>query len=329
MRAFPNRPSCGYGFPATPRRQRGVALLLAVMVVAVAAIIGVEMWYANQLDIARVSNQRHALQAEYYARGMALWASDVLREDFERDGAVDFTSDAWHQPVAGISIPEGTLAGRLRDLSARFNLNNLLDAEGRENPYQVAYFRRLLQRLQLDVSVADKLLDWMDRDRQPRSAGAEDFTYLARRPAYYSADFPLLHISELRLLDGMDEVTYETLSKHVTVLPSHHAKININTASVALLLALDEQLQVRQALALHQQGQAAFRSLQDFLQHPALAGYPLSLDAVAQLVGVSSQWFEAVSLVRMEESEYVFYALLQRQGAFSRPVLWSPVPFSR
>ena len=309
------------------RKQRGVALLLAVMVVAVATIIGVEIWHANQLDVARVANQRQALQAEYYARGLALWAADVLREDFERDGAFDTSADAWNQPVAGIAVPEGQLGGRLSDLSGKFNLNNLLTADGSENPEQVAYFRRLLRRLQLDDSLADKLLDWMDKDRQPRPQGAEDFTYLARKPAYYSASSPLFHVAELRLVDGIDDSTYATLVKHVTALPTHRAKINLNTASVPVLLALDDSLTPRQAIVLHQQGRAAYHSLQEFLQHPALAGQPVALDHLGQLATVASQWFQAASVVQSGESKYVYYALLRRTGAFTQPVLWSLTPF--
>jgi len=311
----------------TGAQQRGVALLLAVMVVAVATIIGVEIWHANQLDVARVANQRQALQAEYYARGLALWAADILREDFERDGAFDSHGDAWNQPVAGIAVPEGQLAGRLTDLSGKFNLNNLVNADGSENPNQVAYFRRLLRRLQLSESLADKLLDWMDKDNQPRPQGAEDFTYQARNPGYFTASSPLFHVAELRLVDGVDKSTYETLRKHVTVLPTHRAKINLNTASVPVLLALDDRLTPQQAIILHQQGQAAYHSLPEFVQHPALANNPLALDHLGELAAVASQWFQAASVVQLGQSEYVFYALVQRKGAFAQALLWSPRPF--
>lgn len=309
------------------KKQRGVALLLAVMVVAVATIIGVEIWHASQLDMARVVNARQALQAEYYARGMALWAADVLREDFEQDGAFDTGNDVWNQPVSGIVVPDGQLAGRLRDLSGRFNLNNLVDEQGRENPQQVAYFRRLLRRLQLDVTLADKVLDWLDVDSQPRPDGAEDFNYLARAPAYYAANGPFFHLDTLRLVDGVDAVTFDTLRKHVTVLPTHQARINLNTASVPLLLALDDAMTPRQAIILHRQGQSGFRSLRDFVQHPALAGQSLTIDHLGQLAGVSSQWFEAASVVRLGDAEYIYYALMRRQGALAQAVLWSPRPF--
>ncbi len=312
--------------PVNPRQQ-GVALLLAVMVVAVATIIGIEIWHANQLDVARLANQREALQAEYYARGMALWAADVLRQDFEENGQMDTATDVWNQPVAGIAVPEGQLAGRLRELNGRFNLNNLLDSEGREQPQQVAFFRRLLKRLELDAGLADKILDWMDADRQVRPAGAEDFTYLARRQPYYSAGVPFFHVDELRALDGMDAASFETLRKHVTALPSHNTRLNLNTASVPLLLALDDQLSPRQAIVLHQQGQASFQSLQAFLQHPVLAGQPLAIDHLRQLAGVSSHWFEAASVIRMGPREHIFYALLKRQGSFAQPVVWSSRPF--
>ncbi len=304
-------------------------MLLALMVVAVATLIGVEIWHANQLDMARVANQRQALQAEYYVRGLALWAADVLREDFERDGDFDSVNDVWNQPVAGIEVPEGQLAGRLQDLSGRFNLNNLVDETGQENPQQVAFFRRLLRRLQLDASLADKIMDWMDPDNQPRPQGAEDLTYLARRPAYYTASAPFFHIDELQLIDGMDANSFATLSKHVTVLPTHRARINLNTASVALILALDERLTPRQGLVLHQNGQAGYRSLQGFAQHPVLAGMSLPLDQLGAVAGVSSHWFQAASVVQLGQAEYVFYALLQRRGALTQPVVWSPQPFAR
>ncbi len=313
------------------KKQRGIALFITLLVVTIATLLATEIWFRNTLDIARTQNNRSAYQSNLYAKGMVLWAKDVLRMDFEENSAVDTNDEAWNQTIAGIQTQDATLSGKLTDLSAKFNLNNLL-INGQVHAASYQYFLRILEKLQMDVSLADKIIDWMDADNIPRPNGAEDAVYLSKNPAYRSASQALFDITELRLIDGVDEKTYQRLKNFVTVtavIGNRPSKLNVNTASTLLLLAIDDKIQKKDALLLYQDGHAAYQTLQEFFQQPAIQFYNLNAEnQLDELFDVKSQWFQAQVMVQMEQFIDTKYALLFRgNSAIALVRQYSEVPF--
>ncbi len=302
----------------TIRHQRGVALFITLLVVTIATLLATEMWFKNTLDISRQINNRSAYQAEHYAKGMVLWAKDVLRMDFEEDPRVDTKIEAWNQTIAGIQTEDALLSGKLTDLSAKFNLNNLVIRDQLNQP-SYEYFIRILTNLQMDIGIADKIIDWMDADSIPRPLGAEDAVYLSKRPAYRTSSQAFNDITELRLIDGIDERTYQRLKSFVTAYPvlgNVPSKLNVNTTSTLLLLSIDNQIQKKDALLLYQEGQAVYKDLTDFFQQPAIQFYNLSQNPqLSQLLDVKSQWFQAKVVVKMEQAVFQKFALLLRNGS--------------
>ena len=110
-----------------------------------------------------------------------------------------------------------------------FNLNNLVDANGRANPPWPDKFKRLLTALKLDPKLADAAVNWMNP--QPTT---DDAYYLAQPVPYRPAKRGFVHVSELRLVKGVTGDIYAALAPHVCALPPG-TKININTASRAIL----------------------------------------------------------------------------------------------
>src|SRR5690606_26771569 len=111
----------------------------------------------------------------------------------------------------------------IRDLQARFNLNNVIDGSEVQGAEQ---FRRLLTVLQLNAHYADEWIDWVDRDQVITPGGAEDADY----EGYLTAGRWEADVSALRLLRSMKPEDYARLAPHVTVLPAAGATINVNTA---------------------------------------------------------------------------------------------------
>ena len=77
-----------------------------------------------------------------------------------------------------------TIEAVLEDMTARFNLNNLITQTGLPDPVQLAAFRSLLRRAKVEPEWADKVVDWLDPDVLPYgNDGAEDqvYTGFARR----------------------------------------------------------------------------------------------------------------------------------------------------
>jgi general secretion pathway protein K len=230
--------------PKLPRGQRGIAAITAVLVVALATILAVNLAWELNLDIRRTENMLLHSQARQFALGAEMLAADALRKDFESDEEdgekCDYPGERWETELA-LPFDGGTVRGRLTDMQGRFNLNNLI-IDGQPNQAAIDQFSRLLEILELDRDIGPKVLDWIDPDQQPELGGAEDGVYTAKTPPYRTANTWFTTTTELLAIDGVldpddpDAQIFETLERYVAALPSGQ-KINVNTAEDPILLS--------------------------------------------------------------------------------------------
>jgi general secretion pathway protein K len=224
---------------STPARaQRGVALITAVMIVAIAAAVAAKIAFAHQLWFRQMENVADRDATDLLRRGALHWASVALLEDAAHN-SIDHLGEPWAQGLPTLPVDGGAIHVSVEDAQGRFNLNNLL-VNNQPSPPDVAVFQRLLLLLKLDPLLANALLDWMDADSNVTSpGGAEDVDYLALKTPYRAANQPLTSVDELRLVRGFDAKTVQTLLPFVTVLPAGtRSTINVNTASPTVLAAL-------------------------------------------------------------------------------------------
>ena len=306
-----------------PGRQRGVALITVLLIVAIVTLVSAALIARQQLAIRSTGNQLQARQAWHYALGGEALAQGLLQRDLRTPGSdprapVDHLREPWARPLPAYPIEQGEIAVRIEDLAGRFNLNSLVQ-NAQANPLAVERFRRLLQRLGIEQPYAERLLDWLDPDAQTSGAlGAEDNAYLLLQPAYRSANQALADVSELRLLLGMSEADFRRLQPHVSALPAN-VGLNVNTASALLLSCLADTLSVEQAQSLvAARGEAGYRTLGAFLEQPALAGMAVQ-DAG---LSVGSQYFQVLSEVRLGERRQVLASGLERDAQGQVRVLW-------
>lgn len=292
------------------RRQRGVALITALLVVALATVAATSMAARQHLDVRRTANLIDGDQAYAYALAVESWGGTILRRDAE-DNEVDKPDDAWAQRLPPIPVPGGQLDGFILDLHARFNLNNLLTADGQPSEPDLAYFRRLLRALGLDERLATAVLDWIDADFDTRFPdGAEDDHYLGTERPYRAANRPLQSISELRLVRGIDAEIWNTLAPHVCALPAR-TPLNVNTAAAPLLQALVEEFTAQDAEnLLAARGEAGYDSVDLFLQQELFAGRDIDTAGLA----VASQFFLIRSEIVVGTARARLYSVVERQA---------------
>jgi general secretion pathway protein K len=219
------------------RAQRGIALVTAVMIVAIAAAIAAKIAFAHQLWFRQMENVADRGATDLLRRGALHWASVALLEDSAQN-STDHLGEAWAQGLPTLPVDGGAIKVSVEDAQSRFNLNNLVQ---NNLPSQLDFpvFQRLLVNLGLNPDLANALVDWIDTDSNVTSpGGAEDVDYLTLKTPYRAANQPLASVDELRLVRGFDAKTVLTLLPYVTVLPPGHSTININTASPQLLAAL-------------------------------------------------------------------------------------------
>ncbi len=216
------------------RTQRGVALIIALLVLAIASGLATGMILQNQRAIESTTRAFQGAQAERLAEGAIALAHATLSADGRE---VDSPDDDWARPVADLPTEGGTISLRVVDLQGRLNLNNLIDAQDRVDPLARKRLRALLDELQIPSARADAITDWIDVDQIPGGAGAEDGRYLGRNPPYRTADRPLQSVTELRAIGGFTAEEYARLAPHVAALP-RGTPLNLNSATEMVASAI-------------------------------------------------------------------------------------------
>ncbi len=307
---------------AMPRSQRGVALITAVLIVALATILAVNVVYRGMLDQRRAATLFALDQAFEVALGAEAWAADVLQRDEQESQGDNFTEN-WARPLPPLPIEGGTVAGRLEDLQGRFNLNNLVFADGTTNPQAVLQLARILAWLDLEPNWASEMADWIDEDTQPGFPdGAEDSVYTGQNPPYLAANMPITRASELLSLPGFGAERYAKLKPYVTALPVG-TKLNVCTAPGIVLDSLIENVR---EFGLSPEDLAKRRESGCF---PALADLRAAFgdaeyEKVKDTIGESSNFFGATVWVTIGTTDFTLYSLLVRgQGGLVRPQLRS------
>jgi general secretion pathway protein K len=290
--------------PAAPARMRqnGVALLVALLVVALATVLIASLLDRGELGLARTRNQLREAQAQAYAQGLEAYAARVLQQDWALNGGgADSAGSAWAVPLLPTPVPGGMISATMRDRNGCFNLNNLVDASGAPNPPWPDKFRRLLTALRLDPNLADAVAAWMDA-----RPGSEDPFYLAQPLPYRAAKRNFIHVSELRLVKGVGGDVYAALAAHVCALPPG-TRINVNTASVPVLMTLNGITTEQLAQRVWQDGHANYPSLD------ALQSIVPGILSESRYYGVNSGYFQARGDITLDGLPFTFYSLIERR----------------
>lgn len=289
------------------RRERGVALIAAVLVVALAVMLVAALLDHGEAARARARNVQRAEQGWQLMLGLEAWAASALRQDLQQSG-IDSREDVWGQDIPPIDLPQARILGRLRELGGCFNLN-ALHPQSQDDPVAIARFERLLQVLKLDPDIAAQAVDWIDADQQQRSGGAEDPRLQLQRPPHRAANRPFEHISELRLLPAVDADVYAALLPHVCALP-FDTSMNLNTISEALWRSLHDDISSADAVRLARDGRARYPSVAAVQEElDRLGGPTLQQSGLA----VSSDYFVLDAEIIADDIPLLYSSLLQRR----------------
>lgn len=298
------------------RRQRGVALLTAVLAVALAVVLVAALLDRGGVARARTAHALRGEQSWQLLLGMEGWALRALQDEEAAQPNVDSHGDLWSRPLPPVEVPGGRVAGQLRERGGCLNLNALADGSGIEDLAEQR-LQRLLRVLRLDPNIAAATRDWVDADLDPRTGGAEDRQYATAMPPYRTANRRFLHRSELRLVRGVDAEVYERLHPHVCALPDPATPMNLNTATPELWMSLDEGISESMARRLWREGQARYEDLSAVQQElERELGLPAGTAAgLVQGTGVQTHWFVMEAEITLDGLPFLYSSLLYRGPA--------------
>ena len=310
----------------TVRRQRGVAVITALLLTTLAITIVASLFWAQQVQVRSMENQRLHLQTKWILRGALDWAGLVLRQD-GRDNTYTSLDQVWATPLAETRLDQyierervegevfdATLSGSIIDATARYNLSNLAKNRIRD-PIQVAVFQRLLTNLRLDPALAQKTATAI-ASAQVLQPNADPPSEAALKPVpaqSNAAPVRLIQLDDLLAIPGYTVAALDKLREFVIVLPETTA-VNVNTAPPEVLAAVIDNFSLAEAHSLVARRKSApWRDAGQF--GTELNGKTVVKDAV----GVVSNYFLVRSRVRLDRAALDAEALINR-GTDSRKV---------
>jgi general secretion pathway protein K len=312
------------------RRQRGMAVIAALLVVALAASLTASIVWRELVALRDVENQRMSLQTLWLERAALQWARATLREQSAQSNAL-YLGEAWSMPVRDLRLadilPDGTRAlngevasasvsGEMVDAQARFNLADLVSRPGPGAPWQVdpnglRVYRQLLGELAIAPALAQNTADYMLRSLSPPSGDA-------------AWPLQLTSVADLGKVPGYDAGVIDALAPQVTLLPDY-TYVNANTADPQVLAAAIPRLSVEQAHRLTEHRQTAyFNSTGDIALALSPAAGTSALPDNA-LVAVNSGYFIVRCRIRSAHLDARVEALIGRYGLgdfASTRVIW-------
>jgi general secretion pathway protein K len=279
-------------------RQRGIALLTAILVLALAVIAATSISANHQLSIRRTENVVFGSQVWSYLHGGETWAKVVLARDLDDDNDYDHGNEAWATELPALPLPGGYISGKIEDEQSKINVNNLVDGT-EPDPLTRIRLEALFALLDLDSTLIQAVIDWIDPDVNAIPPnGAEDDYYTGLEYPYLTANRPMQHISELRLIKGFTQEIYEQVGAYLTALPSNTA-INVNTAKAEVLASVIPNIGIDIANNIvEERDEEAFKSIQEFASNPLLQGASINLQALS----VNSSFFSLNSQIKVGNS---------------------------
>ncbi len=214
--------------------EKGMALVLTLLIMAMITAMVVEFVYGVYTTNAGLYNWREAQKLSLAAKSGISLTTKIISENQNRysytyPGSVEIPVE---NILKGFS---GKVVIRVVDENGKFNLNSLIWPNGTTNETAFNSFIRLLKNLNLDENIAYRVADWIDRDLEPRRRDSEE----GAKNDYLDS------VDELLLVKGIDSQAYDKLSPLVTVYgieQVYNNLININTASRAVIMSLDDNI---------------------------------------------------------------------------------------
>ena len=277
--------------PALRRTQRGLALIIAMLVAALAAAITVSLGAAQTQWMAQVANRRDKVQAQSIALAGIRWTRQILDAD-GRATTIDHPGEPWALPLPPTPVENGSVEGRIVDAQSFLNANNLRG--GAHATFERRRFERLFETQRLPGALLGVLAD--------------------------QATAPL-RMQELATARAMTPAALAVLMRYVTALPED-TPLNVNTASSEALAASIANVDagaMTQLIA--SRAERPFTSLADFRERLP-AGASIGDEA---MYTVKSRYFLVFVRARQGDTIAQAHALVDRAGSASSRVVWQTV----
>lgn len=313
-------------------QQRGAALIMALLIVAMISIFALKASREYQLSLARAEARWHGAQARAYLAGAERLAAYFLEQD---DPAIDSLEEEWAQPIPPFPIDGGALMAEIKDASARLNINDLTtplvaekapDSHERYSASQ-RRFLRLLQSfehlpiaLEDAIAILEAIVDWTDADSEMAGFfGAEADYYQSLDPPYAPANSPFTSVDELRLVRGMSPQLMQLLRPYLSALPAGSVPMNVNTLPDPLLRTFNASAVLEplhpEDISLLRQEAPEYATIEDFKANSVWDSLITDPEGInVDNTATTTSYFVVTTAVSLGEQRRTMESLLRREG---------------
>ncbi|SFV13062.1 MULTISPECIES: type II secretion system minor pseudopilin GspK [Pseudomonas] len=285
----------GYSPPAA--KQRGMAIISALLIAAVVAVLAGAMLTRQTVFTRSLEAEQLRIQGQWLLQG-GLERSRQMLWDARQKEVLTRLDQSWARAQGG------AFEGRIEDEQGKFNLRNLVNRQQVDSE-QLQSFERLCQLIGVDPVVSRRVSQRVIASYLP--------------PVKY----PMLRsLDDLSGLEGLDPLVLQRMQAYISVLPGP-TWVNGNTASAEVLSAVVPQLSLSQAHGLVAERDSGqwFINRGDFVNRLHLP--QVVMDSVQ--VGITSEWFRLQGQARREQRRVTIDALLHRPEDRQPRVIWSRV----
>jgi general secretion pathway protein K len=287
--------------------QKGVALLVVLMIMALMTTIAVSMANRMFVNFNRAESQVRYQQAYWYAQSVESLAKYALKESFTKEDSVTL-SQPWAVQNQTYPLDGGSATGSVYD-------QQLIESKG-------------VDAHDAEIAAASTW-EYIDADDSVQSAlGVEDSEYETRTSPYVVPNNFMGDISEWRAVNGVSRGLFDLVAPLLCAIPTDTLVINVNTLTeddAPLLSALfHPNLSVEQATQLIADREPidGWAKVEDFLAESALSGINAeNREKLKQYLDIKSKYFELDTNVIYDSTSLRMRALLRKDDDGSVTVL--------
>ena len=221
------------------RDDDGTVLLSTLLVLSLMSAVALALLTTLRTSVTRSAVLEAQAQADLYAQGARDFAASQMESVARIDPAPLNARLTESEPII-LPFENGSMTLAVSDGTHCFRLSALSDTTGQGSDTARLRFTALMTALSLDPGTAERIaaasVDWVDADSQTLPGGAEDGIYMSTPQSaggpHRTANVPMVSVSELRAVEGMNEAIFRLLLPHLCIgetgVPT---RFNIETAS--------------------------------------------------------------------------------------------------
>lgn len=308
------------------KAQRGVALLVVLLMMALMTTIATTMTNRLFINFNRAESQFNYQQAYWYAISVEALASFAVKDSFTNEDAVTL-AQSWAVRDQIYPLDGGQATGNIFDKQACFNVNAFRELRPEAigtMPFIVTALQQLIESQGIDSYEAEiaaaSTWEYIDTDDTVQSAvGVEDGEYLARSTPHVAPNAYIGDISEWRAINGVSQAMYEKVSPFLCAIPHSKMEINVNTLTekdAPILAAMfHPYLTEDQARQLIESRDPidGWRDVASFMSDTLLSGISNeNKEKIRRYFSVKSRFFQLDTQITYNSMSLRMRALLQR-----------------